>query len=48
MIDRVASGQPLEHIVALDLNVNAVQILEAAKLSASEGHAIPLPLSGSK
>lgn len=43
MIDRITTGQPLEHIVALDLNVSAVRILEAAKLSAREGRAVPLP-----
>ncbi len=45
MIDRVTGGKPLEHIVALDLNVNAVQILEAAKLSAKQRRAVPLPLA---
>jgi predicted dehydrogenase len=44
MIDRVRSGQPLEHIVALDLNVDAVQILEAAKVSAQEQRPVRLPL----
>ncbi len=44
MIDRVSGDKPLEHIVALDINVDAVQILEAAKLSAAERRAIPLPL----
>ena len=44
MIDRVSRGEPLEHIVALDINVDAVQILEAAKLSANEHRAVSLPL----
>ena len=44
MIDRVVNGKPLEHIVALDLNVDAVQILEAAKISARERRAVELPL----
>ena len=44
MIDRVTSGKPLEHIVALDINVSAVQILEAAKRSARSLRAVPLPL----
>ena len=44
MIDRVRRGEPLEHIVALDINVDAVQILEAAKLSAEKGRAVTLPL----
>ena len=44
MIDRVTTGQPLEHIVALDINVDAVQILEAAKVSAKEQRSVRLPL----
>ena len=44
MIDRVISGKPLEHIVALDLNIAAVQVLEAAKLSAQENRPVALPL----
>ena len=44
MIDRITRGQPLEHIVALDLNVDAVQILEAAKISAQERRPVTLPL----
>ena len=46
MIDRVSSGEPLGHIVALDVNVNAVQILAAAKRSAECGCAVQLPLTG--
>ncbi len=48
MIDRVSNDKPLEHIVALDLNVDAVQILEAAKISARELRAVPLPLAGAE
>lgn len=44
MIDRVTSGKPLEHIVALDLNIAAVQVLEAAKLSAREKRSVAMPL----
>ena len=44
MIDRVSRDKPLEHIVALDINVDAVQILEAAKVSAKAGREVPLPL----
>lgn len=44
MIDRVTTGKPLAHIVALDINVDAVQILEAAKRSARSLRAVPLPL----
>lgn len=44
MIDRINRDEPLDQIVALDINVDAVQILEAAKISARERRAIPLPL----
>ena len=44
MIDKVTRDEPLDHIVALDINVDAVQILEAAKASARERRAIALPL----
>ncbi len=44
MIDRVVNGKPLDHIVALDINVQAVEILEAAKQSIREGRAVRLPL----
>ena len=48
MIDRVTTGQPLDHIVALDINVDAVQILEAAKVSAEEQRSVKLPLPASE
>ncbi len=44
MISRVARDEPLEHIVGLDINVDAVQILEAAKLSATAKREVSLPL----
>ena len=44
MIDRVSRDEPLEHIVALDINIAAVQVLEAAKRSARQKRAITLPL----
>lgn len=44
MIDRVVNDKPLGHIVALDINVQAVEILEAAKQSIREGRAVRLPL----
>ena len=48
MIDRVSAGKPLEHIVALNINVDAVQILEAAKRSARTLRSVPLPLERGK
>lgn len=44
MIDRVRRGEPMEHILGLDVNVAAVQILEAAKRSGQDGMAVRLPL----
>lgn len=44
MIDRVVNDKPLGHIVAIDINVEAVEILEAAKRSIREGRAVRLPL----
>ncbi len=44
MIDRVVNDKPLDHIVAIDINVQAVEILEAAKQSIREGRAVRLPL----
>ncbi len=46
MIDRVRRDAPLEHIVALDLNVNAMHILDAAVRSAKTGEVVKLPLAG--
>ncbi len=34
----------MEHILRLDVNVAAVQILEAAKRSGQDGRAVRLPL----
>ena len=44
VIDRLSRGRPPGHITAIDINVDAVQVLEAAKLSARQGRAISLPL----
>ena len=44
MIDRVVHDKPLGHITAIDINVQAVEILEAAKQSVREGRAVRLPL----
>ena len=44
MIDRVVNDKPLDHIVAVDINVQAVEILEAAKQSIREGRAVRLPI----
>ena len=44
IVDRVSAGEPLQHIVALDVNVDGVHILEAAKRSAECRCAVTLPL----
>ncbi|MDX2178449.1 MAG: Gfo/Idh/MocA family oxidoreductase [Bryobacteraceae bacterium] len=45
MVDRVKSGKPLEGLVALDINVEVVEIIEAAKRSVATGAAVKLPLA---
>ena len=44
MIDRTVNDKPLGHIVAIDINVQAVEILEAAKQSIRESRPVRLPL----
>ena len=44
MVDRIKNKQPLDGPSALDLNVSAQEVLEAAKMSIKTGRAIPLPL----
>lgn len=44
MVDRIRNKQPLDGPSALDLNVAVQQVLEAAKISAKTGRAVPLPL----
>jgi predicted dehydrogenase len=47
MISRVRSGQPLEGLVAIDINVDVTEILDAAKESAKTGRAVKLPARSS-
>jgi predicted dehydrogenase len=44
MVDRMRKGLPLEDMSALDINVDVVQVFEAAAESARTGRAVPLPL----
>jgi predicted dehydrogenase len=44
MADAIRNKKPLEGLVALDINVDVVEILEAAKRSAATGEAVRLPL----
>jgi predicted dehydrogenase len=44
MVSRMKQNQPLEGLVALRINVEVVEIIEAAKLSVATGRAAPLPL----
>jgi len=44
MVHAIRADQPLEGMVALDINVGVVEILEAAKESVRTGRAVSLPL----
>ena len=44
MIHAIRSGQPIDGLTALDINVGVVEIIEAAKMSVKTGRAIKLPL----
>jgi predicted dehydrogenase len=44
MVDRVRNKKPVEGLVALDINVGVVEIIEAAKKSVATGSAVRLPL----
>ena len=43
MVDRVESGKAVDNIMALDINVGVVEILDAAKKSIETGAAVKLP-----
>ena len=43
MVSSLKSGKPLDGLTALDINVEVVEIIEAAKMSVRTGRAIPLP-----
>jgi predicted dehydrogenase len=44
MASRVKSGEPTDNIVGLDINVDVVEILEAAKESVATGRVVQLPV----
>ena len=44
MVDCIRNSRPIEGMTALDLNVNVVEIIEAAKQSVKTGRAVSLPL----
>ncbi len=44
LVHALKSGKPVEGQVGLEMNVGVVEILEAARLSAASGQAVPLPL----
>lgn len=43
MVEAIRSGKPLEGLVALDINVDVIEIIDAAKESVSAGRPIQLP-----
>ncbi|HEU0139540.1 MAG TPA: Gfo/Idh/MocA family oxidoreductase [Bryobacteraceae bacterium] len=44
MIDALRNKKPIEGLTALDINVDVVEIIEAAKMSVKSGKAVVLPL----
>ncbi len=44
MLSAIRDNRPIEGITGLDINVDVMEILEAAKQSVKSGRAIPLPL----
>ena len=44
MVHTLETGKPLDGLVALPINVNVVEIIEAARMSAASGQAVHLPL----
>jgi len=44
MVHAIRSNEPLGGLVALDINVGVVEIIEAARQSVETGRAVPLPL----
>ena len=43
MVSALRSKKPIEGLVALDINVDVNEIIEAAKMSAKSGQAVRLP-----
>ncbi len=48
MVSCIRDNKPLEGLVALPINVDVVEIIEAAKQSIATGRAVPLPLAKGK
>lgn len=44
MVDKLKTEQPLEGMSALDINVDVIEVLEAAKRSVRSGREVPIPL----
>jgi predicted dehydrogenase len=44
MVSRMRSGRPVDGLTALDINVDVVAIIDAAKASVREGKPIALPV----
>jgi len=45
MVDSMKNNKPIEGLVALDINVDVNEIIEAAKMSVKSGHAVKLPVN---
>jgi hypothetical protein len=44
MVDAMKHNKPIEGLVALDINVDVNEIIEAAKMSVKSGSAVKLPV----
>jgi predicted dehydrogenase len=44
LVHALQSGKPVEGLVGLEMNVDVVEIIEAARMSGASGQAVPLPL----
>jgi hypothetical protein len=44
MVAAMKSGRPIEGLTGLDINVDVVEIIEAARMSVKTGRAVRLPL----
>jgi len=44
MVSSLRSNKPVDGLTALDINVDVVEIIEAAKQSVASGRAVALPL----
>ena len=44
LVNAIKTGRPIDGLTAVDINVDVVEIIEAAKMSVASGNAVALPL----